>query len=135
MAVTIQINGEVKNFVDKIKTIKKETKDLNELLNKAALASTVGFGLATAGVIKATQAFKQAKLPMIELENSMKNQKIFSKELFDSYNDQAKSISELVNADQSALKSGMAYMQTMIGQKEITKELTMAVVDFAAANK
>lgn len=135
MAVTIQINGEVKDFISKVKTVQKETKDLNEFLNKTAIVSSVGFGVAVAGIAKATQAFKQAKLPMIELENSMKNQRVYSKELFDSYNEQAKSISDLVGADKNALKSGMAHIQTMIGQKAITKELTMAIVDFAAANK
>lgn len=135
MAVTIVINGDVKNFVNKLKEVKKETKDVNEFLSKLAVGTVAGFGLATAGIVKATQAFKQAKLPMLELETSMKNQGIYSKQLFDSYTQQAKAIGALVNADESVLKSGLANLQSMIGQKKITEELTMAIVDFAAANK
>jgi HPt (histidine-containing phosphotransfer) domain-containing protein len=127
----IKINADLTDFNKKMELVKKRTEDLSTSLNNVGLVAGVAFAGFGAIAIKTVDAFKEAKQASNKLEQSLKNQGIFSDELFNSYKNMAKELQGLVQIDDDLIISGQAVLQSFIGQNKITKELTLAVIDFA----
>lgn len=131
----IQINADAKNAQKAFDDVKKQTEDLESQLSKVANVSAVAFAALTATVGFSISKFIDAKKATDELTQSLQNQGIFTEELRDKYLGYADAIELATGADGDAIVASLATTQAMIGQTEISKELTQAVVDYAAATK
>ena len=131
-SVVIKISGDIKDYTAKLEAVQKETEDLSKSLNKTGLVAGVTFAAVTAGAVKAVSAFKESIKPGLELQNILKNQGIYSAKLVNEYNDIAEELKKITGVDDKVITSGQAVIQRFIGQTKVTKELTQAVLDFAA---
>lgn len=131
----IKINANIKDFNAKLKETQKQTEDLSTALGKVGTVAGLSFAGIGALAVKMVSDFNKSQASINKLEQSLKNQNIYTKELSDSYKSMAKEIKSLTGASDDSIIAGQAMMQTFLGQTKITKELTKATVDFAVANK
>lgn len=95
----------------------------------ATVAAIVGFG------ISAIKAFKESEEAANQLDQSLANQGIYTKELSNSYKQLAAELQKVTTYDDDAIIRSQAKLQAYLGEKQITKELQQAVLDFATAQK
>jgi hypothetical protein len=131
----IKINADLKDFNSKMDQVKKKTEELSDTLGKVGLIAGATFAGLSVVTFKTVEAFKGAKQASNQLEQSLKTQGIFSEELLQSYKGMASELQKLVAVDDDAVIAGQAILQRFVGQNKITKELTLATIDFAQANK
>lgn len=131
----IQINADAKNAQKAFDDVKAQTQDLETQLSKVANVSAIAFAALTATVGVSIAKYIDAKKATDELTQALQNQGIFTEDLRDQYLDYADAIEAATGADGDAITSALASTQAMIGQTTISKELTQAVVDYAAATK
>lgn len=125
----IRIGAESKQFQEELDKISKQTEDLSDQLSTVAKVSGVIFTALVAEATLATRAFAAQEKASNALANSLQNQGLFSQKLVDSYRKQASELQALTGVDDDAIVSGQALLQNMIGQTEITKEMSQAAVD------
>ena len=133
--LVIKITGDIKDIQGKLDTVKQDTEKSSAGMGTALAAGAAAFAAITAEVGLAVHAFAQSELASNRLTQALINQGIHSGKLFDAYRAQASALQNLTGADDDAIVSGIALMQGFVGQQEITKEMTAAVLDFAEAQK
>jgi hypothetical protein len=133
--LVVKVSGDIKEFTGALEQAKAKTEDLDEQLVKIAKVSAVAFAAFAAEAYVALDAYKAQEQASNALSQAMQQQGVYSKELYDSYLEQAEGLEKLTGVDGEAIIKGQAYLQSMIGQQTISKELTKAVVDLAAAKK
>jgi len=90
-------------------------------------AATVAF------VGKSLVAYREQELAINQLNQSLINQGIFTKDLSQKYQDMASSLQKVTTFGDEQIIASQAILQSYLGQKEITQELMKATLDFAAA--
>lgn len=105
---------------------------------KAALGdiktwATAAFAALTSGA--AIHAFKESEAATNSLNQSLITQGIYTKALSESYSKMASELQSLTTFDDDAIKAAQAKMQAYLGQTKISKELMMATLDLATAEK
>jgi hypothetical protein len=131
--LVIRINGDVKNFQDALDEAQEKTAELEDGLASVAKISGVAFAALTAEVGLSVAAFAESQKAARELTTAMQNQGIYSKELEDAYREQASELQKLTGVDDDAIVSATALLQAMVGQTRVSKELSLATLDLAAA--
>lgn len=131
--VVIKISGDAKNFQDALGKIEKTTEGLRDSLSGVAKTAGVAFAALTAEIGLSVSAYAEAEKVTNELTRSMQNQGVYSKALIDSYKQQATEIQNLTGISDEAVQTAQGTIQAYIGQNKVTKELTLAIADFAAA--
>lgn len=129
----IKINADAKNAKKAFDDIKKQTEDLEDGLGKVALISAAAFAALTAEVYLSVHAFEEAQQASVQLSNALQNQGIFTEELKNQYEEYAKAVQAATGVDDDAVSKAQAVAQGYLGQTKITKELTFAIADLAAA--
>ncbi|MEK6772362.1 MAG: hypothetical protein AABY64_00355 [Bdellovibrionota bacterium] len=86
-------------------------------------------------LIKPVQMFKEQEEATNALTQAMINNGIYSQELKKDYLDQASALQKLSTFGDEQIIAAQAAVQQQIGQQRVTKELTLAILDFAAAQK
>jgi hypothetical protein len=124
-SLLIRIKEKGSEVLDKI------GKGVGFIADKAAVtgAALLGFGVA------AVHAFQQSEEATNELNQAMVNQGIYTTELADKYAKMATELENLTTFSDDQITSAQTQLQMFLGQKEVTKELTQATLDFAAAKK
>lgn len=133
--LVIRISGDVSSYSDALKAAEGETEDLSDTLNKVALASGVAFAALTAEVYLSVKAFNVEAQALDEVNQALQNQGIYSETLARRYRDVAEAIEAKTGVDSDQISMAQASAQALIGQTEITDDLTRAVVDFATRQK
>ena len=81
----------------------------------------------------AIKSFRDSELATNELNQAMVNQGIYTADLAKSYENMASKLEGLTTFSDEQITSAQATLQTYIGQRQVTEELTKATLDFAAA--
>lgn len=131
----IKINGDIAGFKKSLDDAAKKTEDLEGVLSTMAKASGIAFAALTAEVGFAVKAFGDQEAASNRLSAALVNQGIYSRTLMEDYKAQADAVEALVGVDGDLIIAGQANAQAFLGNIKITKELTQAVVDFAAYYK
>lgn len=131
----IKIGAESKQFQEELDKISAKTEDLEDQLGSIAKVSGVAFAALTAEATLALRAFQESEEASQRLSAALQSQGIFSAELADSYKAQAKELQNLTGIDDDAIVKAQSFLQNMIGQTEITPDLTKAIVDLSAAKQ
>lgn len=131
----IRIAGDMKKFDDALDAVEKRTESLSTNLSGIALGAGAAFAGLTAEIGLAVHAFAESQAATRTLTQAMQNAGVFSERLRDNYTKQAAALQELTGVDDDAIVSAQAQLQARIGQKEITKELTTAILDLAEGRK
>jgi len=127
----VKIGADAKQFSDEVDKIKKKTEDLTDGLEKTAKISGVVFGALAGSATAAVFAFKESEEASNKLTIALQNQGKNAKEVGDKYKAYAKEVERATGIDDDAVVAAQAKLQTLIGQQEITQELTDALVDLS----
>lgn len=130
--LVIKINGDVKNFTAALEAVEKRTEDLSDALSTTAKTAAVAFAALTAEVGFSVKAFKESQAATDALTQALQNQGIYSKELVDSYQEQATMLQQLTGVSDEAVIGAQTTIQAYLGQTAVTEDLTMAIADLAA---
>lgn len=129
--LVIRINGDIKDFTDKLEKAKESTEKLEDSLKTTAEVSAAAF-LALSAVIGVTTAkYAEHESAVRTLTLALQNQGLYSKDLLDSYQGQAEALAKLTGIDKDSIAQGQARLQQIIGQVPITKELTEAMLNLS----
>lgn len=131
----IRISGNIDDFDKALEQAQGKTEGLSNKLESIAKASAVAFAALTGEVVLATKAFGESQEIQNRLVTAMQNQGVYTKALEKKYDDLAGSLQELTGHDDDAIKSAIAVTQSMIGQQEVTQDLTQAILDLSAGKK
>lgn len=120
----------------RIKTAGAEALDsLADKFDVIKQAGTIAFTALSAVLIKSISEFKEQEAASNALTQAMINNGVYSKDLKKSYEEQATAVSKLTLYAGDQVTAAQAALQMQIGEKEISKELTMAIADLATAKK
>lgn len=127
--IIVKIGADAKQFNAEIDKIKEKTADLEDNLASIAKISGGLFAglVASAGV--AINAFRGAEKATQELTSALENQGIEAAKTVKVYRSYASAVQDATGLDDDAVVSAQARIQTLIGQTEVTEELTFAIAD------
>lgn len=129
--VVIKISGDAKDFQEALDKAKGQTEELSGQLENTAKTAGIAFAALTAEIGLSTLAFADSEKATIKLEQALRNQGLASSGLLQNYKNQAQELERLTGIHDGATKSGLALLQSFIGQRAITPELTRAVADLS----
>ncbi len=107
-----------------------KTGDALKELGKLAVTA---YAAANAAAAASIHAYREQELATNSLNQALINQGIYSKGLSDKYQDMAQALQKTTTYADEAIVSAQAQLQKYLGQTEVTKDLTKATLDFAAA--
>lgn len=107
--------------------------NLKKTAESATKLAAIGFGLVTAALVKGIAAYKEQEQAVNQLNQSLVKQGIFTRELSKDYQKQASELQKLTTFGDEAIINAQAKLQAYLGETKITKELTAATLDYAAA--
>lgn len=131
--LTITISGDLKNYENALKTAQEKTEALSSKLTEMATIAGVAFAALTAEQAVAIKAFAESQEASNSLTQALQNQGIYSDELADNYKNQAAELQKLTGIDDDAIIKAQGVLQGMIGQQEITMDLTKSITDLSVA--
>lgn len=97
-------------------------------------AATV-YGAMAAVVVKSLADYRQQEEAINSLSRAMVNQGIYSTNLKNAYIDQASALQKVSMYGDEQIIAAQAVLQGQVGQMQVSKELTQATLDLAAAKK
>ena len=118
----IKIAGNADALSSELDKVKKQTQNLEKQVATAAKVSAVAFAGFTAVIGGSVLAFRTQEKAVNSLNQSLKNQGIFSEELTKEYQDQATALQKLTLYGDEAIIAAQASLQNQLGQTKITKE-------------
>jgi hypothetical protein len=127
----IKIGADADKFQAELDKIKDRTENLEGQLSKIAKVSGVAFAALTAEIGVSVHAFAESEKASKDLTLALQNQGIYSKKLADNYKQLAADVQDKTGIDDDALIASQAVLQSLIGQTEITPELTQALADLS----
>jgi len=120
---------------DKSGAFKFIPRSLNRLLpimkSLAAPIAVIGAAAVAIGV-KAVASFKNQERVTNSLNQSLINVGIYTKELSQRYQEQAKALSQRTTFADEQIMEAQSQVQQFIGNTEVSEELTQSILDFAA---
>lgn len=128
--ITIGANTDVLNKA--FAEAQKRANSFTTNLAKAAALGATAFITLKEGVFGTVQAFAESEAASNRLRAALLNQGMLSAELEETYNGLADQLSLLTGADDDAVKAMFASGQAMLGNIEISEQLTQAVANLAA---
>lgn len=131
----IKINADAKNAKQAFDDVKKQTEDLQNVLNTAGTAGAVAFAGVTAAAVMSVLEFEKASTAVRELNNVLQNQGIYTDALAAKYKSFADSLEAVTGIEAEQIMNAQGVAQGFLGQMEVTEELTTAITNLAAAKK
>lgn len=127
----VKVGADTTDLKEALKDVENQTSNFGTSLK--AIGAAVSFGAIVSTVRSLGEAYGEAEQASIKLTTSLQNQGIYTKELQDEYEALATKLQAKTGADDDAIKSGLALLQSFAGQTKISEETTKAVLDLAAA--
>jgi hypothetical protein len=132
-SLIIKINADIKAFKAALAEVKSQTKDLESGLTEVAKISAIAFAGLVAEIGLAVKSFAETEKASKKLEQSLLNQGLSVSTLSKKYKEQADAAQDLTGIDNDLIIEGQAVLQSMVGQKEITEEMTRAAIELGVA--
>jgi hypothetical protein len=129
--ILVKINADAKQFKDEIDAVSKKSEDLRDSLEGVGKAAGLTFAALVGAAGLSLKAFGDAQKSTQELTVALENQGKSAGKLVTQYKGYADAVSKATGIDDDAIVSAQAKLQALIGQNEITPELTQAVVDLS----
>lgn len=131
----VKVSGDLDELKTALDKSKEEVAGLNDAFKTMAEVSAVAFAALTGEAYLSIEAFKKQEQASNDLIQTLQQQGIYSDALAEKYAKQAESVESLTGYDKAQVTQGQALLQSMVGQVEISDDLTKAVVDLAAKKK
>lgn len=130
-SLIIKIDAEIKGFQNQLKRIQDETKNLESGLKEISKVSGLAFA-GLSGIIGVTiAAYKDQEKTTNQLNQALKSQGIYTKELSNYYRDIADVLQIKTGIDDDDIVKAQTKLQSYLGQTKITRELTEALLDYS----
>ncbi len=129
--LVIKISGDIADYETALKMAAEETEALGGRLEQTAKVAGVAFALLTAEAFASVSAFSESQAAANKLTAALQAQGIYSAELVGRYEALAEAIQNKTGTDDDDVIAALASAQTMLGQIEITEDLTLAVANLA----
>lgn len=129
----IVIGGDSTQAKKALKEVGEESAKLSSAISLAAAAAAAAFAAFTAVVVKGIAAYREQELAVNSLNQALASQGIFSKELSTQYQKQASELQKLTIFGDEAILQAQTRIQAYIGEQVVTKDLTLAVLNYAQA--
>lgn len=129
----VKVNLNADEFSKNVNEIKKSTKSLEDSLKSVGVQAGVAFAGFTGLIYKSIQAYGEQEKAVNTLNQALKTQGIFSEQLSKQYQEQASELQNLTTYGDEAIVAAQAQLQAYTKNKQVTKELTKATLDFAQA--
>ena len=125
--ILVKIGADAKSFNDAIDGITKKTEDLQDSLEKVAKVSGGLFAAIAGSAGVAIAAYRDSEKAANELNVALANQGKAVQQTGDAYKKYADTVSKATGIDDDALVASQAKIQALIGQADVTEELTAAM--------
>lgn len=120
----------------RIKTVGEESLDkIKDGLKSVGKAAATAFATISAIVVKSIAEFKEQEAATNALNRAMINSGTYSKATAAEYRKQAEELQKLSVYSGDQITNAQAVIQAQIGSRQVTTELTRAIMDFATAQK
>jgi hypothetical protein len=86
-------------------------------------------------LLEPLEQFRKQEMAVNSLNTAMVAQGVYTRALSDQYQEMAKSLQKVTLYGDDQIIQAQAQLQSFLGTTQVTKELTMATLDFATANK
>lgn len=128
------MNDKIASLLLKIKTEGEEKLEgISSMFTTIAASAVAAFAAISAVIYKSIDEYSQQEQAVNSLNRSMVNAGIYSNELRDAYLEQAEALSKVtLFGDEQIIQAQSNFTQMTQGMK-LTKEATMAILDFAQA--
>lgn len=130
----IKINGDVGDWEAALELAGEGTEKLGESLKKITEYAAVAFAALNVEIYESVKAFHDHAVAANQVEAALQNQGLAGQGLVAQYKEMSEAIEKKTGVDKDQILAGIAVGQSILGQTKVTKELTTAVVDFAAKN-
>lgn len=128
--------SKVAELLLKIKSSGEETLDkIKESFGALKTAGLAAFAAISAVVVKSIDDYREQEEATNSLTRAMVNNGVYSKQLKDDYLAQASALQALTTYGDEQIISAQGILQRYLGQTKVSKELTQATLDLAAAKK
>jgi hypothetical protein len=131
--LVIKINGDIKSYEKALEDAQERTASLEQGLAKLAKISAVAFAGLVAEIGLSVKAFASQQDATNRLSQALQNQGIYTDKLVDSYRDVASEVQKKTGMDDDQIVRAQATIQALIGQTQVTSQLTFAIADLAEA--
>jgi hypothetical protein len=131
----VKIDGETKGLKKAFNEAEKDTEKLQASLESTAKGASLAFAAFTGSILGSIYAFDKSQESTYQLNQALQNQGIYTEELSNKYVALADAIEAKTKFETEDVVAAQAQLQTMLGQVEVSEELTRAVVDLAAAKE
>jgi hypothetical protein len=131
----ITIGGNADKFAEALKDVQSKTENLQSQLSTLTKISAVAFAALTTEIGFAVAAYKESEKSVNQLTTALQNQGVYSKQTLNSYQDISESLMELTGVSDEAITNAQVTIQAYLGQTKVTEDLTLAVMNLAAAKK
>jgi hypothetical protein len=129
----IKIFGDSKEAVGAFNKIKVAASKVGNGIKNAFKIGAAGVTAFIGGITGAVAAQRVQEQAINSLNQSLKQQGIFTKALSKEYQDNASALQEVTTFGDEAIIQAQSQLQAYLGQTKITKELTKSILDFAQA--
>lgn len=133
--LVVKINGDVSSLKKELEKASKDTKDLASVAESAAKGAGIAWAGLTGIIGLSIAEFRKQEVAVNQLNQAMANQGIYTKQLSQNYQNIATELQKVTVYGDEEIISAQAIIQTYIGHREVSKELTKATLDLAAAKK
>lgn len=131
--ILIRVTGDTSDIKKNLDEVDQKASATGGHLAEAGKLAAEAWAVANAVAIESVLLYKEQEQATNSLNQAMVQQGIFSSELRDKYLEQAEALEKLTTFDAENIVKAETILQSMIGQTEVTEDLTKATLDFAAA--
>ena len=129
----IVIGGDSSGAKKAFSDVENSASKLKETVALGAAAAAAAFTAFTAVVVKGVAAYREQEIAVNGLNQALVKQGIFTKELSQDYQNQASELQALTTFGDEAILQAQTRIQAFIGEEKVTRELTLATLDYAQA--
>lgn len=131
----LKIRADIDKAIANFQKLGEKIKDIGEKAEKVAKTSGIAFGALSGVILGAAYNFGKQEEAVNSLNQSLKNQGIFTDELSKSYQDLASALQQKTRFGDEDIIQSQSVLQNYLGEEKITKDLMEAVLDLATAKK
>jgi hypothetical protein len=129
----IKVNADTSQVGEAFDALAAKTGGLGDVLSAAGTASALSFSALVGVAGLSIKAFGESEAAARKLTLAMQNQGIYTDALFESYQAYADELSKGTGIEKTQITNAQSILQTYVGQTAVTKELTLATLNYAAA--
>lgn len=129
----IKIGSDIGEAVDGLHELGNDADQLNERFSNLTKIAAAGFAVFTGSIALSVVKFGEADQASRKLGEALQAQGIYTDDLKEKYIGYAEAVSAATGIEAKDIEQAQATIQTYLGEREVTQELTEAIANYAVA--